>query len=156
MLAYGLIENEHAYLKDAWCQLDFVVVTLAWLPIIFPAMGNMSAIRSVRAFRPLRALKRVPGMPVLVNSILAALPPLSTVGLLVSFFFVVLAIVGTELFKGVCTIDAPRQGWWRLRTIPLLPTTLCWGKVRQRSTGGACKCYRRLPTPSLMMQSRVA
>ena len=40
-------------------------------------------------------------MPVLVNSILAALPPLSTVGLLLSFFFVVLAIVGTELFKGV-------------------------------------------------------
>jgi hypothetical protein len=34
----------------------------------------MSAIRGVRALRPLRALKRVPGMPVLVASILKSIP----------------------------------------------------------------------------------
>jgi hypothetical protein len=74
--AYGFYSNEEAYLKDAWCQLDFVVVSLAWAPILFPQLNHLSVVRSVRALRPLRALKRVPGMPVLVNSILAALPQL--------------------------------------------------------------------------------
>ena len=34
MIAYGLVCHKHSYLRDAWCQLDFVVVTLAWLPIM--------------------------------------------------------------------------------------------------------------------------
>ena len=100
ILAYGFFFGENAYLKDAWCQLDFVVVSLAWLPILFPSMGNYSVIRSVRALRPLRALKRMPGMPVLVNSILAALPALGNVVTLCGFLFVVLSIVGIELYQG--------------------------------------------------------
>ena len=63
VLAYGFLWHPEAYLRDAWCQLDFVVVTLAWAPVLFPAMGNYSVIRSFRALRPLRALKRMPGMP---------------------------------------------------------------------------------------------
>ena len=51
----GLLLNSDAYLRDAWCQLDFVVVTLAWLPILVPSFGNYSAVRGVRALRPLRA-----------------------------------------------------------------------------------------------------
>ena len=101
MVAYGIVMHKHSYLRDAWCQLDFVVVTLAWLPILFPQYGNLSAIRSVRAVRPLRALKRVPGMPVLVSSILKALPALGNVGLLTLFVFVIFGIIGMNLFKGV-------------------------------------------------------
>ena len=100
VLAYGFALHGTAYLRDPWCQLDFVVVTLAWLPIIFPAFGNYSAIRSVRALRPLRALKRLPGMPVLIGSILSAIPKLATVAALCCFIFVVFGVVGVELFKG--------------------------------------------------------
>ena len=74
VLAYGFLWHPEAYLRDAWCQLDFVVVTLAWAPILFPAMGNYSVIRSFRALRPLRALKRMPGMPKLVGSLLSSIP----------------------------------------------------------------------------------
>ena len=49
VLAYGFLMHEGAYLRDAWCQLDFIVVGLAWVPIIFPSFGNYSVIRSVRA-----------------------------------------------------------------------------------------------------------
>eukprot|EP00966_Prymnesium_polylepis_P019529 450392-Prymnesium_polylepis.1 len=80
VVAYGFVFNKHAYLRDAWCQLDFVVVTLAWMPIIFPSFGNYSVVRSVRALRPLRALRRVPGMPQLIASIVNALPKLAVVG----------------------------------------------------------------------------
>ena len=101
MLAYGLIGHHHSYLRDAWCQLDFVVVVLSWVPIVFPAVGDVSAVRSVRALRPLRALKRVPGMPVLVGAILNAMPALGNVAGLAGFVFMVFGIVGVELFKGV-------------------------------------------------------
>ena len=72
ILAYSFnVLHEGTYLRDAWCALDFSVVTLAWAPILFPSMGNYSVIRCVRALRPLRALKRMPGMPKLVQSILS-------------------------------------------------------------------------------------
>ena len=66
-----------------------------------PPTGNFSVIRAFRALRPLRALKRVPGMPVLVESILAALPRVGNVLLLMAFLMLVFAIVGVELFKGL-------------------------------------------------------
>ena len=58
VISYGLLYHSHAYLRNAWCQLDFFVVSIAWLPIVFPYMGNYSALRSLRALRPLRALKQ--------------------------------------------------------------------------------------------------
>ena len=42
IIAYGFAVGDDAYLKDAWCQLDFAVVTLAWLPILIPGFGNFS------------------------------------------------------------------------------------------------------------------
>ena len=100
ILAYGFIGHKNAYLHDPWCQLDFVVVSLAWLPILFPTMGNYSVLRAFRALRPLRALKRVPGMPVLVQWILSVMPKMGNVAMLCGFVFLVFGIVGMELFKG--------------------------------------------------------
>ena len=111
IIAYGFVwcGNPDAYLTDAWCKLDITVVSLAWLPILIPSFGNYSVIRSVRALRPLRALKRVPGMPVLVSSIMAAFPKMGNVAALCGFVFLVFGIVGMELFKGAmhyrCAFD---------------------------------------------------
>lgn len=68
VVAYGLVGHSHAYLNDPWCQLDAIVVTLAWLPILIPTMGNYSMIRSLRGLRTLRTLKFMPGMPMLSAS----------------------------------------------------------------------------------------
>ena len=51
VVAYGFAMQLNAYLRDAWCQLDCVVVSLAWMPILIPGFGNYSVIRSVRALR---------------------------------------------------------------------------------------------------------
>lgn len=40
ILAYGFAFHRQAYLQDPWCQLDFVVVTLAWIPIIVRSMNQ--------------------------------------------------------------------------------------------------------------------
>ena len=101
ILAYGFLgTGPSAYLRDPWCQLDITVVTLAWLPIVFPSMGNYSVVRSIRTLRPLRALKRVPGMPVLVSAILTALPKLVYVAALCGFLFFLFGIFGVEFFMG--------------------------------------------------------
>ena len=97
VMAYGLVLTEHAYLRDPWCQLDFTVVTLAWLPLLLPSLGNYSMIRSIRALRPLRALKIVPGMPTLINAMTIAVPKLGNVLLLGGFVFLVFGIIGVEL-----------------------------------------------------------
>ena len=111
ILAYGFLFTTGAYLKDPWCQLDFIVVTLAWVPKLYPSFGNYSAIRSVRALRPLRALKRIPGMPALVSSILNSLPPLANVAGLCGFLFFIFGIVGLEMFKGVLHYRCAEAGF---------------------------------------------
>ena len=109
--AYGFVWYEDAYLRDPWCQLDFAVVSVAWLPLLFPNVGNYSVVRAVRALRPLRALKRIAGMPVLINSLLAAMPKLGDVAMLVGLLVVIFGIAGTEEFKGTLHYRCARTGF---------------------------------------------
>ena len=109
VVAYGVVGHTSSYLRDPWCQLDFIIVTLSWVPILIPSFGNYSVVRSVRALRPLRALKRMPGMVILINSMLSALPKLANVSALCGLLVVVLGIMGTEEFQGAlhyrCALD---------------------------------------------------
>ena len=127
IIAYGFVMHTHSYLRDAWCILDFVVVSLAWcavartrpvpvrallltlvahhlvacrVPLLVPSFGNFTVLRTLRALRPLRTLRFVPGMPVLISSIFKAIPPLSSVAGLCAFIFLIFGIVGEELFEG--------------------------------------------------------
>lgn len=111
VVAYGFLFIHDAYLHDPWCQLDFIVVTLAWVPIFLPSFGNYSVIRSVRALRPLRALKRMPGMPVLVSSLFAAIPRLANVAALCGLLVLFLGIVGTGEFSDALHYRCARPGF---------------------------------------------
>jgi voltage-dependent calcium channel L type alpha-1D len=111
IISYSFLFQEGAYLRDPWCQLDFVVVSLAWLPIFFPSMGNYSIFRAVRALRPLRALKRVPGMPQMIAALMSAFPKLANVLALCAFIFLVFGIVGMELFKGALHYRCAEEGF---------------------------------------------
>ena len=111
VVAYGVVTHPGAYLRDSWCQLDSVVVTLAWMPILLPSLGNYSALRALRALRPLRALKRVPGMPLLIRWIFEVLPKMGDVALLCAFLFLIFGIVGMELFKGSLHYRCARTGF---------------------------------------------
>ena len=50
MIALGFVLHKEAYLRNPWNQLDFTVVSLAWLPIFVPNMsgGVFSAAPFVR------------------------------------------------------------------------------------------------------------
>ena len=133
VVAYGFLMHDGAYLRDAWCQLDFIVVTLAWLPILFPSFGNYSVVRSVRALRPLRALKRMPGMPVLINSLLAALPKLGAVGILMGYLVLVMGVAGTEFFKGDLHYRCALPGYTETVGHPSLLEALEMSEEEERS-----------------------
>lgn len=46
---------------------------MAWLPRLVPGTSNLTGLRAVRALRPLRTLHYVPGMPLLVRTVLQAI-----------------------------------------------------------------------------------
>ncbi|CDQ98061.1 unnamed protein product [Oncorhynchus mykiss] len=112
IIAYGFVFHEGAYLRNAWNVLDFVIVfmglftialdTINYLAGIHMEKGgglDMKALRAFRVLRPLRLVTGVPSLQVVMNSILKAMLPLLHIGLLVFFMVTIYAIVGLELFK---------------------------------------------------------
>ena len=100
IIAMGFILDKNSYLRNPWNWLDFVVVVIGYLSI-FNIGGNLSGLRTFRVLRPLKTMTTVPGMKVIVSSMLASIPALSGVLLLAGFFFVVFGIIGVQLWGGV-------------------------------------------------------
>ncbi|KAA0147079.1 hypothetical protein FNF31_07654 [Cafeteria roenbergensis] len=100
IVAMGLVLGKGAYLRDAWNVLDCLVVVSGLVGII-PGVPNVSAIRAIRVLRPLRALVIVPGMRLLVLSLLRSVPALLEVLLLLLFAFAIFGILGIQLWSGL-------------------------------------------------------
>lgn len=103
VVAHGFAYERDGYLRSAWNWLDFVVVVTGWMTVCVQAAAGssgleaVSAVRAVRVLRPLRTINRVPGMKVLVRSLLDAVPAMANVMLLCSFIFLVFGIIGAPL-----------------------------------------------------------
>ena len=100
IVAMGFVVHQLAYLRDHWNKLDFLVVSMCWLPLLFPQLGSYTSVRSIRALRPLRTVQRMPGMRKQVTTLLVALPRLGDVALLSSLVMVIFGVLGVQLFKG--------------------------------------------------------
>ena len=98
------VNNKHAYLRDGWNAVDFMVVLLGWAPYLpyfaNASDNNLTGVRVVRLLRPLRTLHSIHGLRDLVNGLLKSIPPLLNVLLLFVFCFVLFGIVGIQLFAG--------------------------------------------------------
>lgn len=61
MIAMGISNAPQAYLADYWNRLDFFIVIAGGLEYTLDIGNvNLSAIRTVRVLRPLRAINRIP------------------------------------------------------------------------------------------------
>ncbi|OZC10594.1 hypothetical protein X798_02343 [Onchocerca flexuosa] len=105
-----------AYLSDTWNRLDFFIVCAGCAEYLLQEyLGNinLTAIRTVRVLRPLRAVNRIPSMRILVNLLLDTLPMLGNVLLLCFFVFFIFGIVGVQLWAGLlrnrCVISLPEM-----------------------------------------------
>ncbi|KAJ8260254.1 hypothetical protein GJAV_G00178840 [Gymnothorax javanicus] len=115
IVAYGFLFHADAYLRNCWNILDFVIVFMGLFTIVLDFINHISgveapvgekgggfdmkALRAFRVLRPLRLVSGVPSLQVVMNSILKAMLPLFHIALLVFFMVTIYAIVGLELFK---------------------------------------------------------
>lgn len=115
-IAMGVAMGPNTYMKDRWNWMDFAVVLAGWLEKLADAgvissFPGMDALRTFRLLRPLRTLTTMPGMKVVVKSMIGSLGPLLNVGLLAVFIFFVFGIIGVQLYNGAmdgaCYIGNP-------------------------------------------------
>nr|XP_033807008.1 voltage-dependent L-type calcium channel subunit alpha-1C isoform X4 [Geotrypetes seraphini] len=115
VIAYGLLFHPNAYLRNGWNLLDFIIVVVGLFSAILEqatkadgvnsiggkgAGFDVKALRAFRVLRPLRLVSGVPSLQVVLNSIIKAMVPLLHIALLVLFVIIIYAIVGLELFMG--------------------------------------------------------
>ncbi|XP_050972856.1 voltage-dependent L-type calcium channel subunit alpha-1F [Labeo rohita] len=105
-----------AYIRSGWNLLDFVIVIVGLFSVIAemgehkpgeahhaagkPGGLDVKALRAFRVLRPLRLVSGVPSLQIVLNSIMKAMVPLLHIGLLVMFVIIIYAIIGLELFIG--------------------------------------------------------
>lgn len=103
IVAYGLFMHQGAYVRNGWNMLDFSIVVIGLISTIlqnFLRGFDVKALRAFRVLRPLRLVSGVPSLQVVLNSILRAMVPLLHIALLVIFVIIIYAIIGLELFSG--------------------------------------------------------
>ena len=109
VISYGFIMHPGSYLRSGWNWLDWVVVVMSWVTIVF-GLNNVSSIRTVRVLRPLRTMSRIPNMNVIVGAMLKSIAPLGNVMLLCSVIFFIFGILGVQFWynlpKMYCGPDA--------------------------------------------------
>ncbi|XP_049590546.1 dihydropyridine-sensitive L-type skeletal muscle calcium channel subunit alpha-1 isoform X5 [Syngnathus scovelli] len=115
IIAYGFLFHADAYLRNCWNILDFVCVSVGLFTVavdainhisgVEPVVGekgggfDMKALRAFRVLRPLRLVSGVPSLQVVMNSILKSMLPLFHITLLVFFMVTIYSIMALELFK---------------------------------------------------------
>ncbi|XP_069501369.1 voltage-dependent L-type calcium channel subunit alpha-1F isoform X2 [Ambystoma mexicanum] len=116
IMAYGLVMHPSAYIRNGWNLLDFVIVVIGLFSVILeqfshkqgdahhmsgkPGGFDVKALRAFRVLRPLRLVSGVPSLHIVLNSIMKAMVPLLHIALLVLFVIIIYAIIGLELFIG--------------------------------------------------------
>ena len=108
IVARNFLIGPGAYLKNPWFFLDFVIVVAGWVALIFTIVGmagggNVSGIRTLRALKPLRTISGVPGLRVLVTTIIDSMPFVGNACLILVWLFFVFGVVGIDMFAGELT-----------------------------------------------------
>uniref|UniRef100_A0AAZ3P129 Voltage-dependent L-type calcium channel subunit alpha n=1 Tax=Oncorhynchus tshawytscha TaxID=74940 RepID=A0AAZ3P129_ONCTS len=115
IIAYGLVMHQNSYVRNGWNMLDFVIVIVGLFSVVLevitkegdagaqggkPGGFDVKALRAFRVLRPLRLVSGVPSLQVVLNAIIKAMVPLLHIALLVLFVIIIYAIIGLELFIG--------------------------------------------------------
>nr|XP_019612829.1 PREDICTED: voltage-dependent L-type calcium channel subunit alpha-1C isoform X35 [Rhinolophus sinicus] len=153
VIAYGLLFHPNAYLRNGWNLLDFIIVVVGLFSAILEqatkadganALGgkgagfDVKALRAFRVLRPLRLVSGVPSLQVVLNSIIKAMVPLLHIALLVLFVIIIYAIIGLELFMGKMHKTCYNQDGIAAEDDPS-PCALETGHGRQCQNGTVCK-----------------
>ncbi|CAF3954112.1 unnamed protein product [Rotaria sp. Silwood2] len=141
IIAYGLCLHPNAYLRSGWNLLDFIIVVVGFLSVIlvqYNVQGfDVKSLRAFRVIRPLKLVNGVPSLQIVLNSILRAMLPLLHIALLVLFVIIIYSIIGLELFCGKMHMTCYYNGTNIMpRTEEVSP---CGEKGRKCPEGQECK-----------------
>ncbi|CAF4890678.1 unnamed protein product, partial [Rotaria sp. Silwood1] len=141
IIAYGLCLHPNAYLRSGWNLLDFIIVVVGFLSVIlvqYNVQGfDVKSLRAFRVIRPLKLVNGVPSLQIVLNSILRAMLPLLHIALLVLFVIIIYSIIGLELFCGKMHMTCYINGTNKIpRTGEMRP---CGEKGRKCPEGQECK-----------------
>lgn len=101
ILGLGFVLSPGAYLRDSWNILDFIIVISAYLQLMISSGANLSVLRSFRVLRPLRTISGIEGLRIIVTVIMKCISLLVDIIIILTFFFIIFAIAGLNLWMGV-------------------------------------------------------
>ncbi|KAM7035970.1 sodium channel protein type 5 subunit alpha-like [Passerculus sandwichensis] len=99
VVARGFVWNEFTFLRDPWNCLDFSIIIVMYLAASH-SVGNVSVLRTFRVLRTLKAISVIPGLKVIVNSLVESVRKLLDVLILTVFCLSIFALIGLQLFMG--------------------------------------------------------
>ncbi|KAK9753802.1 Ion transport protein [Popillia japonica] len=149
VIAYGFMMHQGAYLRNGWNLLDFTIVVIGMISIVLTNLTkdsfDVKALRAFRVLRPLRLVSGVPSLQVVLNSILRAMVPLLHIALLVLFVIIIYAIIGLELFSGKL-----HKSCYNMNTGELMPDPHPCGEVGFNCSeiGSNYECKEKWPGPN--------
>jgi hypothetical protein len=95
--AQGLMFTPNAYFKDSWNRLDFTVIAGSTIMILG---GNVGPVRLLRCLRPLRVLRRIDGMRLIIVAIESSFAVNMGVMVVACLAVLIFSILAVALFGG--------------------------------------------------------
>lgn len=80
--------------------MDFVVVVVSLLSTFSENGKSIGIFRALRSLRPLKIIQRIPGLRVIVQSLILALPSVAEVSVIVLMVYFIFGIFYTNYFYG--------------------------------------------------------
>ena len=111
IISYGLIFNgPESYLKLGANMIDMTVVVVSLLSYLMTSKKTqiIKIFRLLKVLRPLRVISRNRGLKIGIQALYMALPSILNIILVSLLFFMIIAIIGINFFKGTffsCYID---------------------------------------------------
>ena len=111
VIALGLVNGKHAYLRSAWNMLDFLLVLSAWAFFVLETaldttIINPSCLRVIRCLRQLRAA----GFISHVRAALSYWAFLLNVVMVLLLTLVIFGVLGIQLFGGALSLQCANLG----------------------------------------------
>ena len=108
IVARNFLIGPGAYLKNPWFAFDFVIVVSGLIGLVGTLVGmggggNLSGVRAFRALKPLRTITGVPGMRVIVVTVLDSMKLVASASVILLWLAFVFGVVGIDQFAGELT-----------------------------------------------------
>ncbi|KAK9458636.1 Ion transport protein-domain-containing protein [Lipomyces oligophaga] len=104
IISYGFVYTPHAYLRDVWNRIDFVVLISMWVDNIIALTGSSGSARWLRSLKALRALRLLHVMPdaqeTFQNVIFSGIGRILVAAMISLSLLLPFALWGLNIFRG--------------------------------------------------------